>query len=112
MRILADFEKAALLGLGEAPIVDDQQRHAGERFEPAAIATVAAGDGKRLEEARNTLVQNTFSVATGLVGPVIKSPPAPIHPSPTAQEAANAAWRMQIDSSTTAFCKPPMRHAG
>lgn len=68
--IFEDFEKVSLLGFGEdgqAPIVQNQELDAPERLEEPAIAAIAAGQRQRLEEARDTLIENAFSVTAGFV---------------------------------------------
>ena len=55
MAIIEDLQKVAPFGRIEyrqPPIVKDQELNAAERFEQAAIATVAASKGERLEQAR------------------------------------------------------------
>jgi len=68
--VLEDLEQVAAFDgceRGEAPVVEDQQVHAGERLEHPCVAAVAAGDGELLEEARDAVVEDVAAVATGLV---------------------------------------------
>jgi len=51
----------------ETPVIEDQQLNAAEGFEQAAIATVAASEGKRLKQARHAMVLDRAIVAASLV---------------------------------------------
>src|SRR6202161_4310676 len=125
MTVFEDFEGISLLGLGErrqAPVVQDQELDAGETFEQASIAAVAAGARQRLEQARKPMVYHASAVPQAFwpraqaiqllptpVGPVIKSPSARLIQSP-ATSLWNRARSMprgvrRSTSSTTAFCR-------
>ena len=51
----------------DAPIVQDQQLHAGQVLQHAAIASVAARQAERLQQPRHTLIQHGSVVAAGPV---------------------------------------------
>ena len=68
--IIKDLQQVAPFGRIEnrkAPVVEDQELNAADGFEQAAIATVAASQGKRLEQARDAVILDRTIVAAGLV---------------------------------------------
>jgi hypothetical protein len=68
--IVEDLQKVAPFGRIEyrqPPIVEDQELNAAERFEQAAIATVAASKGERLEQARDAVILDRTIVTAGFV---------------------------------------------
>ena len=68
--VFEDFQEVAALGGGEdgeAPIVDNQHIHAGDGFEDAFVATVAAGKGEGFEHARGALIEDRSSIPACLV---------------------------------------------
>jgi hypothetical protein len=115
--IIEDLQKVAPLGRIEyrqAPIIEDEELNAPDGFEQAAIATVAASEGERLEQARNAMILNRTIVAAGFVtegasNPTLTEPGCPgdeqvlVAVDPVAADesgengAVDAAWRAQID---------------
>ena len=68
--VVHDLQQVApLLGgeRGQAPVVEDQQLDPGQALQQAGVAPVAARQGERLEQPRQTLVEHRAVVAAGLV---------------------------------------------
>ena len=68
--VFEDFQKVTAFRSGEdskAPIVDDQHIHAGDGFQDAFVATVAAGQSEGFEHARRALIKDRPPIPTRLV---------------------------------------------
>jgi len=68
--VLEDFQQVTALWGGEdgqSPIVDDQHIHAGDGFEEAAVAAIAAGKREGFEHARRTLIEDGPPIPASLV---------------------------------------------
>jgi hypothetical protein len=70
MAIFEDFQDVAALGCAEhrqAPIVEDQQVHTRDGFEHACTPSIPLGDRQGFEQARDAVIGDGSTVATGLV---------------------------------------------
>ena len=70
MAVFEDFQKITPLRGGEdckAPIVNDQDLHAGDGFENALMSPITTGEGKGFEHAWRTLIEDRSPVRTSLV---------------------------------------------
>ena len=70
MAVLEDLQHVAALHGGEdgeAPVIENDNLGPGDGLQQACMATVAPGDGKRLEQARHTVVDDGAAITAGLV---------------------------------------------
>jgi hypothetical protein len=76
MAVFEDFQKITPLRGGEdckAPVVNDQNLHAGDGFENALMAPITTGEGKGFEHARGALIEDRSPVTTSLVASFVPS---------------------------------------
>jgi len=68
--ILDDFEEiTSLIGIEGfwSPIVDNEELDLGDGFQHAGIASVAAGQGKRCEQTRRSVIDRREIIAAGFI---------------------------------------------
>ena len=117
MAIIEDLQQVTPFGRTEnrkAPVVEDQELNPADGFEQAAIAAVAASQGKRLEQTRDAMILDRAIVSASFVAegagdPAFAEPGCPcdeqvlVAVDPVAADesgedaAVDAAWRAPIE---------------
>ena len=117
MAVIKDLQEVAPFGRIEdrqTPIVEDEELNAADGFEQAAIATVTASEGERLEQARDAVILDRMIVAASLVAEGASNPTLaqagwpcdeqvlvavdPVAADESGEDGAvDAAWCAQID---------------